>query len=961
MPCLELCLSVALVLCLTLVPSGVLAQEENPGEESSSSEVQHKNVQEEPSSSGTERAKIDQDVPQRIAVLPPKGKVEDADLETIRLAVHNNLGATTFDVMKPHEFERGVVEIEQRLNVDVGSLSRHELAEALELDGLLEVHVLEVSKLYAVAYAEQQVSLELRLYSRKYDAVIWGDKASSTQGKGGVSLNILGLIGGAVTSATVLRDTVKVALMNATARKLAELVPLPSAAESYERPPDIQAVLSNASDGPFSVGDTVQVFMQAEPGLVATFSMGSVVSSQSLQEVNEGEYLGRYVVQPGDHAEQLTGSVQAIRPEDRARRDWGVPGRISIDTEAPDAPAAFGARPTVAGVQLAWRGNNDAQKYRIERASVKEGQFSTITSVELQEYRDEEVKRQNRYVYRLTAVDAAGNESEPVSVDTAYIAPGPTEISGRIDNDQRFYPFGSPYQVSGEVTLMAGATLWLAPGTVVEFAEGSRLLMRGRVEAIGSEELPITFKGRDWTMRLTHAGTTANLFERVRVQGSGSVIEVAGTRATVRHSELVGLQTVTVDDGSSLLVEKVERQGGGRGFLINSGQVELRDVSVRDTDEGLVLGEHGELTQQGLTFAGNQTHVRAARELHLEDASFGNSNYSQIKERLEGPVVLSWSGGATNPLKQWLDEAWEEVVSSIRDRRWAEALERIESLPKDAEQVSGDFASLADVILAQTDTDYKAESQTGKAVARILRQGGETELWLQEVALGSLSGSLSSAAYVQQQAKRRATLSYLEERDLDTKRCRPRCPLHLDEHLITSLPVWESMDGSYRTAWVLNVLDRKTLEKELAATGLTKIAGSEVHVGVINNHKVPEVSSTLVQVLRDQGMQVSQVKNQGTQEDIIKKALEDGISLLVRTDLTFNRRESRVGDSIHRFEGLLSVIIYDTTSSKQLRQFNESSNALGFQSDKAHAKLIRKTLSGVRTPLTRYLMQVQSR
>ena len=97
------------------------------------------------------------------------------------------------------------------------------------------------------------------------------------------------------------------------------------------------------------------------------------------------------------------------------------------------------------------------------------------------------------------------------------------------------------------------------------------------------------------------------------------------------------------------------------------------------------------------------------------------------------------------------------------------------------------------------------------------------------------------------------------------------------------------------------------------------------------------------------------------EEDTFTKAREDGVSLVLHAELALQRHDSRVGDSIQRFEGVLKVALYDTTSSKQLRLFSQSANALGFQSHKVRAKLVSKTVNGVRTPLIRYLMQVQPR
>ena len=57
--------------------------------------------------------------------------------------------------------------------VSAAALKRNELADALQVDGLLLLNVDRIGKLYVAAYAHYEIEITVRLYSRESDSIIW--------------------------------------------------------------------------------------------------------------------------------------------------------------------------------------------------------------------------------------------------------------------------------------------------------------------------------------------------------------------------------------------------------------------------------------------------------------------------------------------------------------------------------------------------------------------------------------------------------------------------------------------------------------------------------------------------------------------------------------------------------------------------------------------------------------------
>lgn len=90
-------------------------------------------------------------------------------------------------------------------------------------------------------------------------------------------------------------------------------------------------------------------------------------------------------------------------------------------------------------------------------------------------------------------MDASNKEVGRTFVDIWYSLPAGTNVSGAITTATTWSPANGPYHVTANVTVNAGASLTIQPGTTVYFAAGTRLTVNGLLNAVGAETQRIRF------------------------------------------------------------------------------------------------------------------------------------------------------------------------------------------------------------------------------------------------------------------------------------------------------------------------------------------------------------------------------------------------------------------------------------------------------------------------------------
>lgn len=63
--------------------------------------------------------------------------------------------------------------------------------------------------------------------------------------------------------------------------------------------------------------------------------------------------------------------------------------------------------------------------------------------------------------------------------------PGPTQVTGSIATDTVWSPQGSPYVVTGQLTIPVGVELMLLPGTVIKLQSQQSIVVNGELVSLG--------------------------------------------------------------------------------------------------------------------------------------------------------------------------------------------------------------------------------------------------------------------------------------------------------------------------------------------------------------------------------------------------------------------------------------------------------------------------------------------
>ncbi len=914
-----------------------------------------------------ERTLRARDLPRRLAVLPCLGEGSAAEREDIRLAIHNHLAATPFELMKPFLVDRQLALFEEENGVKVEAADPKRIAAALGVDGLVLIHLDEIHRIYAGAYAQYSFACSLALYAEAADAVVWRDRVSVAQRAGGVSLSPLSMVATAIASARVLRDSVRVALVDELARKVAEKIPTPKGGHRKGLQPPTTA-FSNAADGPFASGAEVVVYARAKAGLGARFDIGSDHAEIPMHEEARGEYVGRYVVRDGDDGSGGTILLHLVDPESRAHLDWRVVGRIRFDTRPPAPVVDLMARPTSKGVRLTWRPGGDpgeVASYRVSRAEVGAAEYTPVGEAAVPELVDATCEVGHTYHYRVVATDGAGNRSPVREVAVAAVAPGPTELGGEIDTDRTLYAVGSPYEVGEEgVRVLRGATLRLEPGCVVELAAGATVEVLGRCLAEGTAEGPIHLRGSGWRLLVRNTGTTASRLVHCIIDGPGSGITATGSTLELEHCLIRSLfGGVAAEDRAVVSVRDTTFERNTVALRAAEGQLLLDDVVVRNNGMGIDLEGGGTAAWSGVRFEGNDTHVKSVEPVEIPSTSFADDDYETLKGRLDGAVQVVWE--AAHDLRAtWARGQWEALATALRADRLADAAAVARRLAEETGDVAARrWAAILPRLAEPPRSETEGAAGGGVApsevpvdsplVAAWHRSGGAGQLWLQEVRLAVRPGAASDRHLVRQ-ACRRATLDYLRDHypgmDGD-QRLAAAAKVALTNYILASEVVHTRREGLFTRVWLLHLVDRGAVNDALALVGLIQRPPSTIRVGVVVGKGGETLADDLFAALGRQRVAYHDLGSGPLGPERFTRAAALGDDLLLEVRARVEAGDSGIGSRLHSLDGEIDLTLYEVTTGQVLRRFQAADRRLAFQVARGEGALLDQLFSSVEPKL----------
>jgi hypothetical protein len=199
-------------------------------------------------------------------------------------------------------------------------------------------------------------------------------------------------------------------------------------------------------------------------------------------------------------------------------------------------------------------------------ASTTAGTLVADTGPGVKTYANTGLTPGTEYGYALFAHDGSGYSAAATIIVTTG-KPSAVDVSGVLSQNTTWSPEGaSAYILQGNVTVPAGVTLTVEPGTVIK-ASGTELTVAGVLDAVGSSSSPVTFtsfndnsvggatgsgspKAGDWPGIIVWGSAD---IENAAVRYASTGVEVSGGPVTIKDDVFVSpvYYAVDADTGSS--------------------------------------------------------------------------------------------------------------------------------------------------------------------------------------------------------------------------------------------------------------------------------------------------------------------------------------------------------------------------------------------------------------------------
>lgn len=609
--------------------------------------------------------------PQTVAVLPFLNRTDKKEaFDIVRKSFHGHFSKLNYTPVPLFKVDDSLRQAGLDTPEKVAQVSPEKLREILRVDAIIRGDVTHYERIYAGVYSQVAVGAEVRMIEGKSGKELWWAKDVSRKHAGGISTTPVGLILTAVSTALNMREIELLRSSDDLFRDMVRTIPQATLAQAL-RPPNITILVHDGmkrSDRYASkAGDLIKVAMEGDSRMRGSFRIGDFKKDIPLKEEEPGTYVGSYKVMPGDNAEDALITGTLINDAGNST-DWvDVLGAVTIDTMPPETPKGVRAIGRDRMVDLIWSKNTDKDiaRYKIYRSTTPLTGYQEVGTTEFTTLRDENLKNEASYYYKISALDFAGNESNLSDlVQTTTVTPGPTIVTGMILGDTAWYAGASPYIVEGEVVVGQRATLTIEPGTIIR-SKGAALSVYGRLIARGDGDRLITFEGalpeQNWK-GIVFNGTKneESAIEYAKISGAVAGITCLSSSPLIAHSDIsfnhVGVQ-ISESFSRPKILGNVISSNAIAGIRISAAAApSLEENEIRGNQrDGVISREARPFLNRNQIFNNGEVGVRIfSSPANLLNNNIHDNGQYEVYNSLEKDVnVEAWDNwwGAKEGLK----------------------------------------------------------------------------------------------------------------------------------------------------------------------------------------------------------------------------------------------------------------------------------------------------------------------
>jgi len=571
--------------------------------------------------------------PRQVAVIPFTNETEEPGLDVlVRRNFANHLSSKAYQDVKRPIVDEKLILLEKASGKSVKDATAQEIAAALGVDGLLFGKVTDYKKVYTGVYSLLSVEAEVWLVNTQTGQELFRMRESVSYHEGGIPLSPLSVVVTVVSTAINLRDIQKVRMVNELCYKFMEKIPSPRTMASVAGRPVIREVLTNAIDGPFGPKRVIKVGLQGDPGLVATYDLGSFKRGLPMKELQPGIYAGEYAVLPGDTTRDMPITLALTRPGGYETQWVDVSGFITIDTTPPPQVSGLRAKGYTNRIELTWdtlKNIPDLKGYRVQRSESPLTGYTELVTPDVASYTDKAAAVGTTYYYRVIAEDQAGNRADPTDGARAALADvEPRKLAGTLQGDTIL---DGAYLVTSTLSVPKGVTLTIDGESRLLFAADAGLQVQGRLIVQGGDSaVEFAPSGAGNWSGITVNGGAANL-KRFTVRGAAAGINSHESELVLDNGIVSGCTTgIAINGMTQAELKGMTVSGNTTGIKLSASAAHVTDSNILQNGDGIMTdGFSGEIRDNNML--DNERNISSSKTMEVGANWFGTVRSDGLK------------------------------------------------------------------------------------------------------------------------------------------------------------------------------------------------------------------------------------------------------------------------------------------------------------------------------------------